>query len=632
MNKDSDLSMSANDWHQRNISSYYNHSNSAGSLTTRTPQRSSGYQQVHSLSFPSYSGYRNYEGHHTVSAPQSEELALVPPDTFRSSSQGTWDTTQSQFSPYNTSPHQNSMLSYREVGLDRNVTPNGQYMQSQIGNGQYYPPSNDQSQFTPTHFYNTSSNLIRQNLQLQQQRQLGYFKVPALSQSIVGFDPKDHKKLIVIESPDSTHMMRVNNKFKDYEATEDVKSFSHENKFVTFITLIKEPTSGQTLLDLKYRKYSNCPEYYVKEPSKVYIQGPLKNNNKLQFSTEAVDRLFQIFGYHKILAEAPFYVLYVDSIVLQGIKNHFKSRIVNGRLELDINLADELATKTLLQDDSSDPDSPESSTAPSPIIRSKVIIPKKRNSSISRTLVRHGRKAPEDVHDLTSDDEMRDVDEFSIPDSDSELELYERSSRKSIRKSSKRPLKISGGELIKAIDDDQDDDVMESKSAEPKMAHEITDESDVENLEDEHPKSRVIESQVISDIDSATEQEIDSEDEVEDEDDGESFDNFEAVYEPFSKNHSFSVKDVDSKILIIRFCPQGNKKKHDFVEDLLRLDSIKFEISKVYFDSKQHETYLEFFKKSGVINGVKQLHGHKYSGNILSTVLCDNRYAKKVYV
>lgn len=631
MNKDSDPSMSGNDWHQRTIA-YYTHSNSTSPLTTRTPEANTGYHQPPS-SYPSYRGYTNYTSRYDIEAP-SEDIALISPDTFRSSSQGSWNTTQSQYSPYSNSPQRNSMNSYREIVSDRSATPNGQYIQARLGTGQYYP--NDQSHYQASP-YNYESSLIRQNLRLQQQQgQLPGFVMAAFSKSVVGFNPKDHERIIVIESPSTTHMMGVNKRFEDYEGSEEVRSFKHGNLIVSFITLIKEPTPGEIFFDYKYRKFADCPEYYVKDPSKVYIRGPLKSNNKLKYSTKAVDRLFQIFGYHKIAAQGSFYILYVDLVVLQGIKNHFDSRVVNGKLELDFNLADELAMKTVLQDDSSDPDSPDSpEPSPVPVIVSKIISPPKRNTLIPNRLLKNNDK----VHDLTSDDEeMPDADGFSIPESDSDIELYDKS-RRNFKKIAKTPL--SGGELIKAIDDDQDDDIMVSKS--PILTSDQISDSEIDKRSgnrssiNSRVKSRETESEVIEDIDSATDQELyeeiddDDDDDVES-DEAEDYDEFEAVYERFDKHHYFTNKDVDSKLLIVRYCPQGHKKRHDFVQDLLSLSEIKFELKNVFFDSKQNETYLEFSDKNGVINGIKTLHGVKYSNQILSTVLCDKKYAKKVYV
>ncbi len=545
--------------------------------------------------------------------------------------------------------------------------------------------------------------------------------VPALKKSVIAFDRKTHNRWVIVENKSFDYVSEVQERTKNDANTEYVKLLKNGENYLLFILRI-DPSIALNY-HIYNKRYTTCQDIYVKEPSKVYINAIFKNKskNKLKFKPEDVSKLFKVFGDVDVSTEEDCYVLNVNEAGLSGIKNKYDSIVKSGRLFLEIPLETELMTLIPIDESSSSDEEFE-----------QVIHPIRTQQTTSSHILHHPNKqrrvrSPKKSFSRNSD-ASKDIHVISSDEEDASSSKSPSKMRRIEDVLSKKPSQISNEELIEAIKDNDEEDIMldqryqkvpnkeedeEEDDDEIVMSHspilsssqyvrqdlepiskvednhhhilsdnENENENDVaidekENTSDveymhETPTSKsptqgAPESQVIDtdeeqddeevdndDDDSYTEDELIEEDhrprtrknnndvveirdheeyiDLQDSDDDDGNDH-EGVYEEFSKDHDFKIADVTSKFLILRMIPNSELFLSRFIDDvLLRLATLKVNVVDIHVNSVHREALIEFQRKIGLIKALKHLHGYRYSGDILTAVISDEGYAKKLYV
>jgi len=241
------------------------------------------------------------------------------------------------------SPHQHSMRSYIELHkkspLDKSI--NALYEPHPSAKTDYNFNHNSPYQINPIRLVNPSpqpSTKIERSYPDPS-------TIREFSKSTIGFKRGSHHRYIVVESSSLKVIMDEKYFWDDHEETEEVNLLRNGSIYLLFIMFIG-PTIP-IIVGKKYRNYTSCKEYYVKDPSKVYVKGAKKKKgkNELKFSTQEVASLFHSCGSFDVRTEDDFYVVHVaDENVLEGIKTKFQSCVKNGKLILTVNLDTEFST------------------------------------------------------------------------------------------------------------------------------------------------------------------------------------------------------------------------------------------------------------------------------------------------
>lgn len=568
---------------------------------------------------------------------------------------------------------QNSIQSYRSVNRTTkpaHLTPPAQSTNgySQMMRIETHPKFNKNGSYESDHAQRTHS--------LNRIRHSSTVVIPPFQSSTIGYDTSSHNRWIVVDNPDLNYINDLQNSVRERHDTEDAKLYRNGNTYLLFILLMNSEFDEQ--FHFIFRRYKTCSEIYVRDPSKIYIRAVLKgkHKNRFKYKPDDVFKLFEPFnGIKKISNEGECYVLSVEEYALNGIKHRYGSTVRNGRLYLEISLETELMTLLPIDETSSSSDEDTDSKT---INRITYGSRKRRTTSSILNNPRVGKKQvgshkgplhdSRNVHIVSSDEE----EDYRISNLSTSAEA-----RRIGDISGKKASQVSSAELLDAMSDEENEDlksILNNKQLEEGAEDEDIIMSNSPILSSNSPHSKkglesVAVSQVISDADkdhiiSINEKDYDNaragniEFSRDGDDDGEekdlsgtssknavelSDDDYDFTdgakeldyghFESFPKNHIFHASDAISKFLIVRMIPESYTKFARFIDDVLvRMTFLKAYIIDIHVNSEARESLIEFQKKEDVIVAIKNLHGFKYSGNILTTVMSDNEYAKSLYV